>query len=137
MKSLAAACLLAASAAHAQFKCVTADGATAFQDAPCPRGAASQPLALPAPAAPPSEREQRIAYAISLGRVAVGMTRAEFDRASRYRKPDADNTSFSAGAETQQLVYRTNCGLHDDRSTCRTLYVYLRNGVVTSFSDSR
>ncbi len=123
---LALALVAAASAAQAQFKCTGPDGAVSLQQAPCPAQARSEPLALPPPSAE-AQRPEHIRRAVAEGRVAIGMTRAELIR-SAGRLPDHNSTSVAANEVRRQMVYRFDT---------RTLYVYLTNDIVTSFSDDR
>ena len=124
MKHLPLILALAAGAAHAQYRCEAADGSVSFQQAPCPAGAAAKRLELPPPAA---ERPDRIRLAIAERRVVSGMTREEVERAAG-RAPDHVTTSVGPGAVRRQLVYRFEG---------RTLYVYTRDEVVESFTETR
>lgn len=121
MLSIALAALLAAGTAHAQFKCTTPTGVS-LQQLPCAADARSERLVVPVMT---SERPERIRAALARGRVAIGMTRAEVERVFGA-PPDKVNTSVYPHAVEQQLIFR-------DRVT---EYVYLRNGIVTSFSGS-
>lgn len=123
MRYLPLVLILAATGAHAQYKCVARDGAVSIQQAPCATGQRAERLALPAPQ-PPDGRDH-IRQAIAEGRVAIGMTREEVDRAARGQ-PYRVHTSTREGAQRQQLVYKSPAG--------KPRYVYLRDGVVTSFS---
>lgn len=117
--------LAASTPALAQFKCVAPGGAVTVQQAPCPAGAASTAVRLPPPAA---ERPERIRRALAEGRIEIGMTRAEVVRAAR-RDPDRVNTTVLAQGLDEQFVY-----YGADRTA---MFVYLRDGVVTSFQSDR
>lgn len=121
MRYLPLVLVFAAAGAHAQFKCVGPDGSVSLQQAPCATGQRAERLELP----PPEPlRPEHIRVAIAQGRVVTGMTRAEVDRAAG-RKPLRSTTSTYADGQDQQLIYRVNG---------KRLYVYLRDGVVTSYS---
>lgn len=121
---IAALILLAAGAAHAQYRCEAPDGSTSFQQAPCPAGTASKRLELPPPA---TERPEHIRRAIAERRVVAGMTREEVERAAG-RAPDHVTTSVAPEAIRRQLVYRFGG---------RTLYIYTVDDIVESFTEAR
>ncbi len=125
MRNVALVLVLAAGSAHAQFKCTAPDGSVAFQQAPCPPAARSEPVRLPPPQ---PERPEYIRRAIAVGHVAIGMTRAELDRAAGG-PPTRANRSVRANAVDDQLIY--------DRGRSSRMYVYLTDGVVTSFQDDQ
>lgn len=115
MRALVLSIVLAAPGlAAAQFKCTGPDGATTYQQAPCPARARAEALRLP-PAAPPDAPI-----------IAIGMTRAEVD-ASPLGPPTFARRSVSGGHVRHQLVYRLGR---------RTAYVYLTDGIVTALSES-
>lgn len=116
MKTLVLALLVAASAAQAQYKC-----GTTYQQLPCADGTGKQ---LPAPPAADTSRETRVANAIAQGKVAIGMTAAEAERA--WGKPDAINRTATATSTSEQWVYRAGR---------RTQYVYLVDGVVKTIQS--
>ncbi len=126
MRLLALVLSLAAGGAHAQFKCTAPGGAVSMQQAPCPPGHASAPLVLP-PASTTPERPERIRHALSLNRVVLGMTHAEVTRAMGGEADRINRTVRGSGVD-HQLVYR--------RSRGGSTYIYLTDGIVTSFSDS-
>lgn len=126
MRNVALVLLLAAGAAQAQFKCIAPDGAVSLQQAPCPAGHASAPLALPPPSAAPA-RPERILRAMAMGKVVLGMTYAEVTRAMG-READHVNRTVRDSGVNHQMVYR--------RAEGSRAYIYLTDGVVTSFSDA-
>ncbi len=125
MRTAALVLLLAAGSAHAQFKCTAPGGAVSLQQAPCPQGHAAAPLVLPPPSTTP-ERPERIRRALAMGQVVLGMTHAEVTRAMGG-EADRINRSVGAAGVSHQLVY--GAGAHRQ-------YIYLTDGIVTSFSDS-
>lgn len=111
--ALALALLLVAGAAHAQFKCVAADGAVTLQQTPCPTGA-TQTAVGPKPAAPQRRpTPERIAVGMRLHEVLEAMPDVPFKM----------NTTETAAGTYDQMVYEY---------PGRKLYVYLSNGVVTA-----
>lgn len=107
--------------AHAQFKCTAADGAVAFQQAPCSGSERSEALVLPA-SSPESERPYAIRWALANRRIIAGMTRDEIRRVT-LAEPDHVNVTVAAGGRSEQHVYRRPGA---------TVYVYLDNGVVSA-----
>lgn len=129
----------AAGAAFGQYKCRQADGAVTFQQAPCAAGQVQQRLdlrvAAPASSAAPLadhraqiadlDRKRLIREAIAGGRPMVSMTRTELDQA--MGSPDRVNVAQYGASLQDQLIYHRNG---------RTLYVYTKDGVVTSIQDT-
>ncbi len=131
---------LCQSAAMAQYKCVDAGGSVSFQQKPCGNGTSQQRISLPPRASPadPSasrpdykaqlqelERRSQIRDAINMQRPMVSMTRSELDLA--MGTPNAVNSSLYGSSQQDQLIYYRNG---------RTIYVYTREGVVTSIQDT-
>lgn len=111
--SLALALLLTAGAAHAQFKCVAADGTVAFQQTPCP-ASAKQTAVGPKPAPPQRmPAPERLALGMRLGEVLEVMADIPYKM----------NTTETQGGTYDQMVYEY---------PGRKLYVYLTNNVVTA-----
>lgn len=124
MKHAAAVVLaLASLPALAQFKCTGADGRVSFQQQPCEPAAAAQRLELPPPA--PEDPRQEVRDALARGRFVVGMNRSELDRV--MGPPASVTRSWIAGKAQEQLVYRY---------PGRTVFMYMTDGVLTSFQDS-
>ncbi len=115
--------LLQGSASAQAFKC-TVNGSTVYQQNPCQGGTK---LDIPAPP-DPSSRAGRIATAIAKQQVVIGMTAAEVVRS--WGKPDKINSSASRDSRHEQWVFSR------DRDIGRTQYVYLENGVVSSWQSS-
>jgi hypothetical protein len=113
--------------AAAQFKCTQGDGSVTFQQTPCANGQATEKLRLP----PPSQAEQAAAerpmairQALAARRAAIGMTEHELLQA--MGEPDKINLAqYGANSDNQLIYYRDG----------RTLYVYVRNGIVTSMQN--
>jgi hypothetical protein len=117
-------------------KCRLPDGSTAFSDRPCPEAAKGERIRVtPTPAAPGAaqaaqtqlERDKwraEVAAAISGRRILIGMTERELQEAIGL--PELTNTDNIQGKVLKQLVYRQNTG---------TIYVYIREGVVSSVQD--
>lgn len=117
MKYLVLALSVAASAAHAQYRC-----GTTYQQAPCPGG-----VKVDVPATPPaSARDTKVANAIATGKIVIGMTNSEVVRA--WGKPNAINRTVAAGGTREQWVY-SDAGLR------RAQYLYLDDGVLTSYQS--
>lgn len=122
---IATCALITAASAHAQFKCLQADGKVAFQQLPCAAGDRATPLKLTpgSPAVPPATDARRIPNwpAIARSEPAVGMTLSEMKQA--MGEPDVANLAQYGANTSDQLIYRKGN---------RTLYVSLQGGVVTS-----
>lgn len=139
---LAPLLLAVALPAHAQvFRCKQPDGRIAYQDTPCATGEQKK-VASPASGSAPSgdapppidykqqlnelDRRSKIREAIANGTPMVSMTRAELD--SAMGRPDSVNTGQYGTSSQDQLVYRRGS---------RTLYVYVKDGVVTSIQNNQ
>lgn len=108
-KTIAAAALLTLATAPtwAVNKCTGPDGAVVFQDAPCSgKGEAVKVW----------DSKMRDGG----GTVRIGMTEEQVIRA--WGKPDAINTTITAGGKTQQWVYGRGLGSHQ--------YLYIDNGTL-------
>lgn len=138
--------LLASPCVLAQYKCKSADGAVAFQQTPCASHEQQERLRKLAPSQAPetaaesslrsteaqlnqlklleSERRLRIREAINMGRPMVGMTRVELDQS--LGNPDRINAAQYGASLQDQLIYYRNG---------RTIYVYTKDGIVTSIQD--
>lgn len=104
-------------------KCTASDGSVSFQDAPCAAGTKrSESLDLPQ-AAPVSELESRINSALASGKVITGMTSAQAKRA--WGSPTKINSSVGRYGRNEQWVY--------ERPNYRNYYLYMENGILTSF----
>ena len=107
-------------AAHADiYRCRGGNGGgTVYQETPCNGG---EKIAVPPRVG--QDIESRIANAISLGRVMVGMTKMQAVRA--WGKPDKINKTMAAGSESEQWVYRRDKIGNDQ-------YLYFENGILRS-----
>lgn len=103
-------------------KCTASDGSVSFQDAPCPGNGRSESLKLPE-VAPTTESEARINTALASGKVVAGMTSAQAKRA--WGSPTKINSSVGRYGRNEQWVY--------ERSDYRNYYLYMENGILTSF----
>ena len=125
--------------ASAAFKCTAADGKVSFQDAPCESGKAQslnikasagatpaqQPNAAAATSAAPSPANRSaITSAILAGKPAIGMTRAELERA--MGAPNRVNAANYAGILKDQLIYER---------AGETWFIYTENGIVTAMQN--
>jgi hypothetical protein len=122
--------------AHAQFKCKKADGSVTFQQTFCDPAEQQERIRLyeakPNPVsisagteyklkAAELERRRQISLAITSGQPMVSMTRQELDRA--MGDPDKINAAqYGSSLQDQMIYYRDG----------RTIYVYTKDGVVTS-----
>jgi len=117
--------LLLAGISFAQgYKCKDASGKVSYQEEPCETGQAQKELEI-RKAAPLSADEQRILGATASGKVTRGMTAAQVR--SSWGAPTKINQSTGSYGVHEQWVY--------DRGNFRSQYVYLQNGVVTSFQS--
>jgi hypothetical protein len=116
-------------------KCTGADGKVSFQDAPCAAGkaealnikaSAGTTPAAALPAASPSSPASRsaITSAILAGKPAIGMSRAELERA--MGAPARVNSGNYAGQQKDQLIYER---------PGETWYIYTENGIVTAMQN--
>ncbi|TAN12943.1 MAG: DUF4124 domain-containing protein [Burkholderiaceae bacterium] len=104
------------------YKCPDAAGHTVIQQLPCAGG--NKMDVKPASGAGTDDPEQlRLLRAVATGKVTPGMT-AEQMRTS-WGSPTSINRSVGSYGVHEQWVYRWSNG--------KTQYVYLQNGVVTSF----
>ena len=125
---------------NAQYKCKQDGGSVIFQQTPCPAGAQQEKIQLhhnvPTPVNPQAavlsqvkaredERRRLIQEAIANGRPMVSMTGVELERA--MGTPDKINAAQYGSSFHDQVIYYRNG---------RTLYVYLRDGVVTSIQHT-
>lgn len=130
-----------APAQAAVYRCQQPDGHFVYQDTPCATGtqktidtsvsrAPSPAVSSPVPDYKPQlaelERRGLVRDAIASGMPMVSMTRAELDQA--MGNPDKINTSQYGSSLQDQLIYYRHG---------RTLYVYTRDGVVTSIQDTQ
>lgn len=120
---LAFVALVLAGPALAQFKCTQTDGSVSFQQQPCAAQAKTERLDLPAPAADDGRGDYRAAMAKGLA--VPGMTRAELNRI--WRSPDKCNTSHTGSGTYDQCIWRW---------ADKTVYIYLRDGVIESIQDN-
>lgn len=136
------ALMTCAASSHAQFKCVGPNGAVSFQQAPCAQKERQQALdfkALPPTSAGPSpesiakanaaknaDLDKRLAIraAIEERRPMVGMTIDELGQA--MGTPTVENRAQYGTEMQDQLIWYRNG---------RTIYVYTKNGLVTSIQD--
>lgn len=137
----ASAFVIAAAPALADvYRCQQASGGVAYQDTPCATGTqkkidspASGAPKVAASSAPPDYKLQRadleqrslIKDAISSGVPMVSMTRAELNEA--MGRPDKVNSGQYGSTFQDQLIYSRRG---------RTLYVYTKDGVVTSIQNT-
>lgn len=136
---IAAGLVAAAAPVWAQYKCTSASGQVSFQQQPCAGQQRQQALdlkALPPPSAgTPSpdfarqnaELDKRLAIRVAIEerRPMVGMTVSELQLA--MGAASAVNRSQAGDVVSDQHVYQRGP---------RTVYVYTRNGVVTSIQDT-
>ena len=127
MKTVAVILALVALPAAAQYKCVSAGGAVSFQQNPCEQGAKEAKLDLPAAA--PSDGREYIRVAIANRRFVIGMTKAEVMQSWGARPSPRIHRSVVGGVVHEQMVM-TMPGY-------TTVYLYLEDGVVTSFQDTK
>lgn len=133
--------LLACGAVQAQYKCTNAADRVTFQQAPCPTGARSTKLDLPAPApvsaADVEAAQERSAREIATADRAVAVRRAIDGRypivgmtpnelAQAMGQPRTVNTADYGRGFEEQRVYI---------DAFRTWYVYTRGGVVTTVQN--
>ena len=133
MKKLLVMMCLAAAAlpASAQvYKCKVGDK-TAYQDQPCGSTQRVMKVSQTAPAAPQKENLADMQYraqimeGIRTGYPVVGMKQSELSRA--MGSPVRVNSGNYGGSTADQLIYNRNG---------RTIYVYVRDGVVSSYQDT-
>lgn len=142
MKNLVAVlCLFCSSLAFAEvYKCKNADGSFAFQETPCQSKEGEKVRIWRGP--PAAETQQRsnyyqrekerldikheFDYAIASREIRVGMTE-DMVRES-WGSPNKINTTVFGGGKSEQWVYY--------RGKVKSEYVYIQNGVVTSFQTS-
>jgi hypothetical protein len=117
MRYLIALALAVTSPAWAQYKCPGG----VFQQQPCEGG---EKLNLQK--APPSDGRENIRAFMAKGWASEGMTRAEVVRV--WGRPATSNRSSYEGRWSEQMVYRW---------PDKTVYLYLRDDVVTSFSEHK
>lgn len=118
-------CVLAMAApVWAANKCKGPDGKVSYQEAPCQQGDAQTELNIPKPKQLTAD-EQRITSATASGKVTRGMTAAQVR--SSWGDPTKINRTVGSYGVHEQWVY--------DRGNFRSQYVYLENGVVTSFQS--
>ena len=127
MKTVAVILALVALPAAAQYKCVSAGGAVSFQQNPCDQGAKQAKLDLPATA--PSDGREHIRAAIANRRFVIGMSKDEVLQSWGTRPSPRINRSVVGGVIHEQMVM-TMPGY-------TTVYLYLEDGVVTSFQDTK
>lgn len=140
-KLIAVMCWFCSSVAFAEvYKCKNADGTIAFQETPCASKEGEKVRIWRAP--PAAETQQRsgyyqrekerlaikheLDYAIASREIRVGMTE-DMVRES-WGNPNKINTTVFGGGKSEQWVYY--------RGKVKSEYVYLQNGVVTSFQTS-
>ena len=117
--------IIVTATAHAQaYRCKDAAGKVSYQEAPCQADQAQKEVEIKK-AAPLSEDDQRILKATASGKVTRGMTAAQVR--SSWGAPTKINQSTGSYGVHEQWVY--------DRGNFRAQYVYLQNGVVTSFQS--
>lgn len=121
--ALAAGCMAAPAWGQA-YRCKGADGKVTFQEQPCQAGHAQTDLSIKRPR-PLTPDEQRIITATATGKVTRGMTAAQVQ--SSWGRPTKINRSSGSYGTHEQWVY--------DRGNFRAQYVYLENGIVTSFQS--
>jgi hypothetical protein len=119
--------LVVSQGAQAQYKCKQADGKIAYQQSPCAEGASAQKLDLTPSSGPATTSGERQSdwSAIARGEPKVGMTVKDLEQA--LGKPSRVNLAqYGPNTDDQLIYYRGN----------RTLYVYVRNGVVASIQNT-
>lgn len=120
-----AAALMLSSAVNAQaYRCTGKDGKISFQEKPCEHNQDQKELEIKRPQ-PLTPDEQRILKAVASGKVTRGMTAAQLR--SSWGSPTKINKSVGSYGSHEQWIY--------DRGNFRSQYVYLENGVVTSFQS--
>lgn len=111
----------------AQFKCVHADGKVSFQQMPCAEGSKSNNLDIRPGSGSitgTTEAQKRNWAAIARGMPEVGMTLKDLE-AAMGQPSKANLAQYGPNTHDQLIYYRSS----------RTIYVYLRNGVVTSVQN--
>lgn len=108
-------------AAEAVFKCPGPSGTVAYQDKPC---AGSGEVVHLEDSPPMPSGAVRLIELANRGRIAAGMSSDQVRIA--WGKPTSINRSFVVGEIHEQWVYRRGPG--------DAQYVYLEDGVVTSFN---
>jgi hypothetical protein len=124
MKRVFFAVLVASSVqAYGQaYKCVDGSGKTSFQERPCDNNTKQTEIEVKqGPQLTPEQ--QRILRATAAGRVTRGMTAAQVR--SAWGRPTKINSTTGSYGTHEQWIY--------DRGDFRSQYIYLQNGVVTSF----
>ena len=117
--------IFCASTVSAQaYRCTDKNGKTSFQERPCEINEKQTELDIKrAPELTPEQ--QRIISATASGKVTRGMTAAQVR--SSWGSPTKINKSVGSYGSHEQWVY--------DRGNFRSQYVYLENGIVTSFQS--
>lgn len=117
--------IFCASTVSAQaYRCTDKNGKTSFQERPCEINEKQTELDIKrAPELTPEQ--QRIISATASGKVTRGMTAAQVR--SSWGRPTKINKSVGSYGSHEQWVY--------DRGNFRSQYVYLENGIVTSFQS--
>lgn len=106
------------------YKCVSPEGKVSFQEQPCAASEKGQELKIKRPT-PLSAEEQRLIRATATGSVTRGMTASQVR--SSWGSPTKINESVGSYGSHEQWIY--------DRGNYRSQYVYLQNGIVTSFQS--
>lgn len=123
MRGLLIVCLTVCAAAEASdvYKC-TVNDAVVYQDKPCQVGGETIELKT---GPRMSSRDIQLIDMANRGRVMAGMSADQVRIA--WGQPTSINRSVSAGSVREQWVYRHGPG--------NSQYIYLEDGVVTSFQD--
>lgn len=116
--------LIAITPAWAAYKCIDTNGRTIFQQTQCKRGEVQTELNIRIPP-PLTAAQQRILRATATGEVTRGMTAAQVE--SSWGSPSKINRSVGSYGSHEQWIY--------DRGNSRSQYIYLENGIVTSFQS--
>lgn len=111
--------------AQAAYRCTAADGAVTLQQTPCSAGAQTKLEVAPAPR--PDSRESRVAFAIALREVFIGMTDEEVARS--WGRPSNINRTVTKYGSSEQWVY-------DRGGIGRGQYLYMENGTLRSIQSS-
>ena len=118
---LALAFAAAVSGAHAQYRCAAPGGGTLYQQEPCAGGTK---VVVPGRLNPDtSDADAKVEHAARTGKVMVGMTAAQVERA--WGRPLKINRTVAANVTSEQWIY----GRGD--------YLYLDNGVLRAVQTSR